>query len=95
VQKVLASISEIDLRLQAIRLEIDAYLSISLLEDRTVFGDIPSSIYSWSVSHILIHEFFYLDCLGSTGSKEEIVDLRFSEQLLRMVFSTFYGQEKT
>ena len=28
----------------------------------------PSSIYSWSISHILEHEFF---CLGSQGSKEK------------------------
>ena len=31
----------------------------------------PSSIYSWSISHILEHEFFYLGCLGSSGSKEK------------------------
>ena len=40
----------------------------------------PSSIYSWSIGHILAHEFFCLGRLGSSGSKEK-VDLRFSEQL--------------
>jgi hypothetical protein len=32
--------------------------------------------------------------LGSQGSKEKKVDLRNSEQLLRVVFSTFCGQKK-
>jgi hypothetical protein len=32
--------------------------------------------------------------LGSQGSKEKKVDLRNSEQLLRVVFSTFGGQKK-
>ena len=31
---------------------------------------VPSSIYSWSLSHILEHEFFCLSRLGSSGSKE-------------------------
>jgi hypothetical protein len=30
---------------------------------------------------------------AAQGSKEEIVDLSFSEQLLRVVFSTFCGQK--
>ena len=51
----------------------------------------PSSIYSWS---ILEHEFFCLGRLGSQGSKGKKVDLRNSEQLLRVVFSTFSGQNK-
>ena len=29
----------------------------------------PSSIYSWSISHILEHEFFWLGPLGSKGKK--------------------------
>ena len=33
-------------------------------------------------------------CLGSQGSKKKRVDLRNSEQLLRVVFSTFCGQKK-
>ena len=32
---------------------------------------IPSSIYSWSIDHILEHEFFCLGRLGSQGSKEK------------------------
>ena len=32
-------------------------------------GPIPSSIYSWSIDHILEHEFFSLGRLGSQGSK--------------------------
>ena len=31
----------------------------------------PSSIYSWTISHILEHEFFCLGGLGSSGSKEK------------------------
>ena len=54
----------------------------------------PSSIYSWSIDHILEHEFFCLGRLGSQGSKEKNLDLRNSEQLLRVVFSTFCGQRK-
>ena len=53
----------------------------------------PSSMYSWSISHILEHEFFCLGRLGSQGSKGKKVDLRNSEQLLRVVFSTFGGQK--
>ena len=49
----------------------------------------PSSIYSWSIGHILEHKFFCLGRLGSQGSKGKKVDLRNSEQLLRVVFSTF------
>jgi hypothetical protein len=39
------------------------------------------------------HEFFCLGRLGSQGSKEKKMDLRNSEQLLRVVFSTFGGQK--
>ena len=52
------------------------------------------SIYSWSIGHILEHEFFCLGCLGWAGSKEKKVDLSFSGQLLRVFFSTFWGQKK-
>jgi hypothetical protein len=58
-----------------------------------VYRYTPSSIYSWSISHILDHEFFCLGCLGTSGSKGKKVDLSFSEQLLRVVFSTFCGQK--
>ena len=51
-------------------------------------------MYSCSIGHILEHEFFCLDRLGSSGSKEKKVDLSYSEQLLRVVFSTFCGQKK-
>ena len=53
----------------------------------------PSSIYSWSIGHILEYEFFCLGRLGCAGSKGKKVDLSFSEQLLRVVFSTFCGQK--
>ena len=43
--------------------------------------------------HSLEKEFFCLGRLGSEGSKEKKVDLRNSEQLLRVVFSTFCGQK--
>ena len=56
---------------------------------RNIF--IPSSIYSYSIGHILERKFF---CLGSQGSKVKKVDLRNSEQLLRVVFSTFCEQKK-
>ena len=55
-------------------------------------GFFTSSIHNWSISHILEHEFF---CLGRLGSKEKRVDLSFSEQLLRVVFSTFCRQKET
>jgi hypothetical protein len=51
----------------------------------------PSSKDSWSIGHILEHEFY---CFGRLGSKGKKVDLRNSEQLLRVVFSTFGGQNK-
>jgi hypothetical protein len=46
----------------------------------------PSSIYKWSIGHILEQEFFYFGFLGSSGSKGKKVDLSYSEQLLRVVF---------
>ena len=42
-----------------------------------------------SINHILKHEFF---CLGRFSAQEKKVDLSFSEQLFRVVFSTFCGQ---
>ena len=39
-------------------------------------------------------EFFFLGPLGSQGSQEKKVDLRNSEQLLMVVFSTCLGQKK-
>ena len=52
----------------------------------------PSSIYSWSIGHILEHECFCLGRLGSQGSKRKKVDLKNSDQLFRAVFSTFGEQ---
>ena len=52
-------------------------------------GSEPSSIYSWSIGHILEHEFFCMGHLGCAGSKGKKVDLRNSEQLLRVVFFNF------
>ena len=52
-------------------------------------GENPSFIYSWSISHILEHEFFCLGRLGSSGSKGKKVDLSYTEQLLRVFFSIF------
>ena len=49
---------------------------------------------SWSIDHILEHEFFCLGRLGCPSSKEKKVDLSFYEQLLRVVFSAFCGQKK-
>ena len=43
--------------------------------------------YSWSIGHIL-------GCLGWAGSKEKKVDLSFFGRLLRVFFSTFWGQKK-
>jgi hypothetical protein len=40
-------------------------------------------------STFLEHEFFCLGRLGSSGSKDKKVDFSNSEQLLRVVFSTF------
>ena len=39
-------------------------------------------------------EFSCLGCLGIQGSKEKKVDLRNSDQLLRVVFPTFCGQKE-
>ena len=51
------------------------------------------SIYSWSIGHILEHEFFCLGCLGWAKKWGKKVDLSFSGQLLRVFFSTFWGQK--
>ena len=42
----------------------------------------PSSIYSWSIHHILEHKSFCLGRLDSSGSKEKKVDLSFSFNFL-------------
>jgi hypothetical protein len=42
----------------------------------------------------LEHEIFCFGCLGSQGSNGKKVDLWNSEKLLRVVFSTFGGQNK-
>ena len=39
-----------------------------------LFCFIPRSIYSWSIGHILEHEFFCLGHLGCAGSKGKKVD---------------------
>ena len=58
-------------------------------------GHSHNSVYSWSIGHILEHEFFCLGRLGSQGSKEKKVDLRNSEQLLRVFFfQLFEGKKK-
>ena len=67
--------------------------SVAVFSFFSFFVD-PNSIYSWSIDHILEHEFFCLGRLGSQGSKGKKVDLRNSKQLLRVFFSTFGGQNK-
>jgi len=47
-----------------------------------------------SIGHTLEHEFFCLGRLGSSGIKGKKVNLSFSKQLLRVVFSNFCGQKK-
>ena len=71
--------------------EISSNLTLSYYE---CFINNPSSKYSLSIGHILEHEFFCLGHLGCAGSKGKKVDLRNSEQLFRVVFSTFGGQKK-
>ena len=51
----------------------------------------PSFIYSWSIRHILEHEFFCLVCSGSYGRKK----MSISEQVLRVVLSTFCEQKSS
>ena len=48
-------------------------------------------IYSWSLNHILKHEFF---CLGRFGISGYFF-LNIPDQLLRVVFSTFCGQKNS
>ena len=69
-------------------------LLLTFLKNRKFYSCLPSSIYSWSIGHILEHEFFCAGHLECVGSKEKKVDLSFSEQLLRVVFSTFCGKKK-
>ena len=54
----------------------------------TIFGQ------NLVVQAIVIREFFCLGHLGCAGSKGKKVDLRNSEQLFWVVFSTFGGQKK-
>ena len=63
------------------KLVLTVWVSTSLSK----FGYSPS----WSIGHILEHEFFCCGRLGSQGSKEKKVDLRNSEQLFRVVFFNF------
>ena len=54
-----------------------------VLEAKTKYTLYPRSIYSWSIGHILEHEFFCLGCLGSQGSKEK--------KWIRGILSNFWG----
>ena len=47
------------------------YFTTAWLRQISRLGTYPSSIYSWSIGHILEHEFFCLGRLGSQGSKEK------------------------
>ena len=47
-------------------------------------------MYSCSIGYILEHEFF---CFWAAQAVRKKVDLSYSEQLLRVVFSTFWGQK--
>ena len=47
------------------------------------------SIYSWSIGHILEHEFFCLGCLGWAGSKEKKSGFEFFWATFEGVFSNF------
>ena len=53
----------------------------------------PSSIYSWSIGHILEQEFFWLGRLSSQGSKEQKVGIKNSEQLMRVDFKLLVVQK--
>ena len=50
---------------------------------------IPFPYHFWSIGHNFEHEFFCLGRLGSQVIKGKEVDLRFSEQLLRVIFQHF------
>ena len=52
-----------------------------------------SSLYSWSISQILEHEFFCLGHLGSSGSKKKS-EFEFFWSTFKGVFFTFCGQKK-
>ena len=51
------------------------------------------SIYSWSIGHILEHEFFCLGCLGWAGVRKKS-GFEFFWATFEGVFSTFWGQKK-
>ena len=51
------------------------------------------SIYSWSIGHILEHEFFCLGCLGWAEVRKKS-GLKFFWATFEGVFSTFWGQKK-
>ena len=55
-------------------------------------GD-PSSIYSWSISHILEHEFFCFGCLGWAGSKEKKWIWIFLSNFWGWFFQLFVGKK--
>ena len=53
-------------------------------------SNIPSSMYSWSTSHILKHEFFFFGLFWQLVWKKK---LSISEHLLRIFFSIFVGKK--
>ena len=58
-------------------------------------GQFPSFIYSRSISYILEHEGTWILLFGLFGQLRAVMNknkLSISEQLLRLVFSTFWGQ---
>ena len=59
-----------------------------------VYGFEPSSIYSWSIGHILEHRFFCLGHLGCAGSKRKKSGFEFFWAFFEGGFSTFWRQKK-
>ena len=43
----------------------------SFINFRLLFNFVPSFVYSWSITHILEHEFFCLGHLGCACSREK------------------------
>ena len=54
----------------------------------------PSSIYSWSIGHILEHEFFSLGRLCSQGSKEKKSGFEVFGATFEGVFFNFVRSKK-
>ena len=65
-----------------------------IAKDNKVFGIAPSSIYSWSISHILEHEFFYFAVWAAQAVRKKKWIWVFLSNVWGWFFQLFVGKKE-